>query len=136
MASSAPRSARPPIAWTAPRRPAAAAGGPSARGPSGPAARLPGSPGPSSGPSRVGGGLILVAPWLRSVTFGTPVLDAPLTPFLGSAQNVYYAVVPWLAYPLAGAVFGSMMARAPDRTALFRRGAAVGLVLLGVGSVL
>jgi hypothetical protein len=59
-----------------------------------------------------------------------------LTPFLGSAQNVYYAVVPWLAYPLAGAVFGSMMARSTDRTALFRRGGAVGLVLLVVGSVL
>jgi uncharacterized membrane protein len=84
----------------------------------------------------LGGGLVVVAPWLRSVTFGTPVLDAPLTPFLGSAQNVYYAVVPWLAYPLAGAVFGAMMARSADRTALFRRGAVVGLVLLGIGSLL
>ena len=57
------------------------------------------------------GVLVLVAPWLRGVIFGTPLLDAPLTPFIGSAPNVYYAVVPWLAYPLAGAVFGSMMAR-------------------------
>jgi uncharacterized membrane protein len=82
------------------------------------------------------GALVLVAPWLRTVVFGTPVLDAPLTPFLGSAPNVYYAVVPWLAYPLAGAVFGSMMARSRDRSALFRRGALVGTVLLGIGCVL
>ena len=82
------------------------------------------------------GALVVVAPWLRTVTFGTPVLDAPLTPFLGSAQNVYYAVVPWLAYPLAGAVFGSMMARSTDRSALFRRGAIVGAVLLLIGGVM
>ena len=81
----------------------------------------------------LGGGLVLAAPWLRSVTFGTPILDAPLTPFLGSAPNVYYAVVPWLVYPLAGAVFGSILARTPDRTAVFRRGAAIGFVLLVLG---
>jgi uncharacterized membrane protein len=84
----------------------------------------------------IAGVLVLVAPWLRTVTFGTPLLDAPLTPFLGSAPNVYYAVVPWLAYPLAGAVFGSMMARSSDRTALFRRAAAVGAMLLVIGGAL
>jgi uncharacterized membrane protein len=84
----------------------------------------------------IAGVLILVAPWLRAVTFGSPVLDAPLTPFLGSAPNVYYAVVPWLAYPLAGAVFGAMMARSSDRTALFRRAGLVGAALLVIGGVL
>lgn len=84
----------------------------------------------------IAGLLILVAPSLRGVAFGTPVLDAPLTPFLGSAPNVYYAVVPWLAYPLAGAVFGSMMARSSDRSALFQRAAVVGLGLLLIGGVL
>jgi surface polysaccharide O-acyltransferase-like enzyme len=80
--------------------------------------------------------LVLVAPALRAVTFGSPVLDAPLTPFLGSAPNVYYAVVPWLAYPLAGAVFGSMIARSADRTGLFRRAAVLGVVLLAIGCAL
>jgi uncharacterized membrane protein len=80
--------------------------------------------------------LILVAPWLRAVTFGSPLLDAPLTPLLGSAPNVYYAFVPWLAYPLVGAIFGSMMARSPDRTALFRRAAVVGVCLLLIGGAL
>jgi uncharacterized membrane protein len=82
------------------------------------------------------GSLILVAPWLRAVTFGSPLLDAPLTPLLGSAPNVYYAFVPWLAYPLVGAIFGSMMARSPDRTALFRRAAVVGVCLLLIGGAL
>lgn len=80
--------------------------------------------------------LVLLAPWLRTVEFGTPLLDAPLTPILSSAPNVYYAVVPWMAYPLAGAVFGALIARAADRTRLFRRGAAVGIVLLLVGGAL
>ena len=80
--------------------------------------------------------LVLAAPWLRTVTFGNPLLDAPLTPLLGAAPNVYYAIVPWLAYPLAGAVFGSLMARSSDRVALFRRGAVVGAVLLAIGGVL
>jgi len=84
----------------------------------------------------IGGALVLLAPWLRTIAFGTPLLDAPLTPILGSAPNVYYAVVPWLVFPLAGAVFGTRMAGAPDRTALFRRGALVGLGFLLVGGVL
>ncbi len=84
----------------------------------------------------IAGVVVALAPWLRTVQLGTPILDAPLTPILGSAPNVYYAVVPWLAYPLAGAVFGSMLARSPDRGRLFRRGAAVGVVLLVVGGVL
>jgi uncharacterized membrane protein len=75
----------------------------------------------------------VVAPWLRGVTFGTPLLDAPLTPFLGSAPNVYYAVVPWLVYPLVGAVFGGIVARASDRAEVFRRGALIGLGFVFVG---
>ncbi len=84
----------------------------------------------------IAGVLILVAPWARSIAVGTPVLDAPLTPFVGSAPNVYYAIVPWLMYPLAGAVFGRIMVRAVDRTAVFRRGAVVGLVLLLIGGAM
>jgi uncharacterized membrane protein len=76
------------------------------------------------------GALAIAAPWLRSLTFGTPLLDGPLTPILGSAPNVYYAVVPWLVYPLIGAVFGRLVAAAPDRTAIFRRAALLGLALL------
>jgi uncharacterized membrane protein len=80
--------------------------------------------------------LVVIAPFLRGASFGTAVLDAPLTPVLGSAPNVYYALVPWLAYPLTGAVFGSIMARSPDRPALFRRAAVVGAGLVALGCVL
>ncbi len=75
----------------------------------------------------------LVAPWLRTVAFGTPVLDAPLTPFLGSAQNVYYAVIPWVVYPLVGAVFGAAIVRSTDQRRMFRRAAVLGLALVAVG---
>jgi uncharacterized membrane protein len=82
----------------------------------------------------LGGALVLVAPWLRSLTFGTPLLDGPLTPILGSAPNVYYAVVPWLVYPLTGAVFGRLVAGASDRVAIFRRGAVLGVALLAAAA--
>jgi uncharacterized membrane protein len=78
-------------------------------------------------------GVALLSPWLRTLTFGTPVLDAPLTPFLGSAPNVYYAVIPWVIYPLAGAVFGSLIAQVPNRRRTFRRGALLGLAIVVVG---
>ena len=84
----------------------------------------------------VAGGLVLVAPLVKGITFGTPILDGPLTPFIGGAPNVYYAVVPWLAYALGGAVFGDVIARSRDRTGVFRRGAGIGLVLLVIGGVL
>jgi uncharacterized membrane protein len=84
------------------------------------------------------GALVLVAPWLRTVAIGNSILDAPLTPFIGSAPNVYYAVVPWLAYPLAGAVFGSLIARAAEPTLVFRRAAMIGvaLIVVGIGLIL
>jgi uncharacterized membrane protein len=91
---------------------------------------------PSAAWLAMAGVLVLVAPWLRGVRFGTPILDAPLTPFVSSAPNVFYAVVPWLAYSLGGAVFGAAIARTEDRAQLFRRAALVGLGLIAIGSVL
>jgi hypothetical protein len=79
------------------------------------------------------GVLVLIAPPIRTFTAGTPLLDAPLTPILGHAQNVYYAVIPWLMFPLGGAVFGRAMARTRDRGRLFVRAAGLGVVLLVVG---
>jgi uncharacterized membrane protein len=80
--------------------------------------------------------LILIAPSLRTFAVGNSLLDAPLTPFVGSAPNVYYAVVPWLMYPLVGAVFGRIITHAADRAAIFRRGAAIGAALIAAGLVL
>jgi Heparan-alpha-glucosaminide N-acetyltransferase, catalytic len=82
------------------------------------------------------GVVVLAGPVLRGFEFGTPLLDGPLTPVLGGAPNVYYAVVPWIAFPLCGAVFGAVVARAPTgehRTRIFRYGAVLGLVLCAVG---
>src|SRR5690242_17215510 len=67
--------------------------------------------------------VVLTGPFVRGLEFGTPLLDGPLTPILGGAPNVYYAVVPWIAFPLCGAVFGGIVARAPaghGRTRVFR----------------
>jgi uncharacterized membrane protein len=80
--------------------------------------------------------VVLIAPPVRTFVAGTPLLDAPLTPILGSAPNVYYALIPWLAFPLGGAVFGAAMARTDDRGRLFRRGVAVGIPLLAAGIAL
>jgi uncharacterized membrane protein len=80
--------------------------------------------------------VVATGPFVRGLEFGTPLLDAPLTPVLGGAPNVYYAVVPWIAYPLVGAVFGSIVARAMDgsaRTKVFRRAAVLGLALCATG---
>jgi len=83
--------------------------------------------------------VVLTGPVLRGLEFGTPVLDGPLTPILGGAPNVYYAVVPWIAFPLSGAVFGTFVASAQAvarRTRVFRAAALLGLALCGVGAVL
>lgn len=78
-------------------------------------------------------GVVIAGPFLRGLEFGSPLLDAPLTPILGGAPNVYYAVVPWIAFPLVGAVFGSLVARAPDRARVFRWAALAGIVLCAAG---
>jgi uncharacterized membrane protein len=84
----------------------------------------------------LGTAVVLAGPLLRGLEFGTPLLDAPLTPVLGGAPNVYYAVVPWIAYPLVGAAFGTVMARATDRARVFRAAAAVGVGLCGAAIAL
>jgi hypothetical protein len=76
---------------------------------------------------------------VRGLDFGVSLLDAPLTPILGGAPNVYYAVVPWVAYPLVGAVFGAILARAgsaADRPRVFRGGAIIGGLLCIAGVAL
>lgn len=84
----------------------------------------------------IAAGIVVAGPFLRGLEFGTPLLDAPLTPILGGAPNVYYAVVPWIAYPLVGGVFGSLVARAPDRARVFRNGALLGVALCAAGIAL
>ena len=84
----------------------------------------------------IGAAVVVAGPVLRGLEFGTPLLDAPLTPVLGGAPNVYYAVVPWIAFPLVGAVFGSVVARAPDHAQIFRWSALVGLGLCAAGIAL
>jgi len=86
----------------------------------------------------IGGAIVLTGPIVRGLEFGTPLLDGPLTPVLGGAPNVYYAVVPWIAFPLCGAVFGRFVARAAGgdaRTRVFRWAAllGVGLCVIGAG---
>ena len=83
--------------------------------------------------------VVMAGPVLRGLEFGTPLLDGPLTPVLGGAPNVYYAVVPWVAFPLCGAVFGSFVARAAagaGRTRVFRLAALVGVGLCFAGVAL
>jgi uncharacterized membrane protein len=82
----------------------------------------------------VGAAVVLAGPFIRGLDFGTPLLDGPLTPVLGGAPNVYYAVVPWIAFPLLGGVFGAVVERATDRTRVFRRGALLGAALCAAGS--
>jgi uncharacterized membrane protein len=80
--------------------------------------------------------VVLAGPFLRGLEFGTPLLDGPLTPILSGAPNVYYAVIPWIAFPLAGGMYGALVARAADRTRVFRIGAVVGVGLCAVGIAL
>jgi uncharacterized membrane protein len=84
--------------------------------------------------------IVLAGPFLRGLEFGTPLLDGPLTPVLGGAPNVYYAVVPWIAFPLVGAAYGAVMAGAGNdgrrRIRVFRVGALVGTAMCAAGIAL
>lgn len=90
----------------------------------------------------LGAAVVLVGPFLRGLELGIPLLDGPLTPILSGAPNVYYAVIPWIGFPLFGAVYGAAMARAgraPDgrapaaRIRVFRLGALLGVALCAAG---
>jgi uncharacterized membrane protein len=84
----------------------------------------------------VGAVVVVAGPFVRGLEFGTPLLDGPLTPVLGGAPNVYYAVVPWIAFPLVGAVYGTLVARSANRPRVFRWGAVLGLALCATGVAL
>jgi uncharacterized membrane protein len=87
----------------------------------------------------IAGVVVLTGPFVRGLEFGTALLDGPLTPVLGGAPNVYYAVVPWIAFPLVGAVFGRIVARSTDpdaRRRVFRWGALLGGALCAAGVAL
>ena len=71
----------------------------------------------------IAGAVVLLPPLLRTVAFGTPLLDALLTPFLGSAPNVTTRSSPTVL-PAGGR--GLRVDHGPGQgsTAIFRRGAA------------
>jgi uncharacterized membrane protein len=85
-------------------------------------------------------GVVLAGPSLRELEFGTPLLDGPLTPVLGGAPNVYYAVVPWIGFPLLGAAYGRLMAGAENdpaaRIRVFRLGGLLGVAMCAAGIAL
>ncbi|MBF8290516.1 MAG: hypothetical protein HW391_1484, partial [Chloroflexi bacterium] len=76
----------------------------------------------------VGAGVVIVAPLVRGVTDDIPVIGALMTPVWGGAPNVYYALFPWLVYPLVGAVAGQRLAGAEDRARTMGALGAVGVV--------
>ena len=82
--------------------------------------------------------LAAAGPLIRGLSFGTPILDGPLTPVLGGAPNVYYAAVPWVVVPLGGAVFGRYLASTgpAGRSRVFRIGGLIGIALLAAGAIL
>jgi uncharacterized membrane protein len=84
----------------------------------------------------LGVAVTLVAPLARGFHTGIPLLDGPLTPILGDAPNVYYAVLPWLVYPLTGGVFGAIIDRSTDRARVFRRAGLLGVALCVIAGVL
>lgn len=81
--------------------------------------------------------VVLAAPWVRGSTDHLPILGALLTPVWGGAPNVYYAVFPWLVYPLVGAVVGQRVAGAADRARTLREVGWIGVVAtaLGIGLI-
>ena len=84
----------------------------------------------------LGAAIAAAEPLLHGLNFGTPLLDGPLTPVIGGAPNVFYAVVPWVTYALIGGVFGRMLVGSPDRRRFFRRGALLGAGLIGISGVM
>ncbi len=81
-------------------------------------------------------GVVLVAPWVRGLTDDLPVAGVFLAPVWGGAPNVYYALFPWLVYPLVGAVVGQRLASSTDRARTMRRIGAVGVVCCVAGIAL
>lgn len=82
----------------------------------------------------VAAGLVVAAPALRGTTTGIALLDVALMPIWGGAENVFYAVFPWAAYPIAGAVIGQRLASSTDRAATIRRLGRLGLALCAAGA--
>jgi len=75
-------------------------------------------------------------PLLHGLNVGVSLVDGLITPIVGGPPNAYYTVVPWLAYPLVGTVFGAILVRAADRPRLFGLAAGVGLGLMAVAGIL
>ncbi len=75
----------------------------------------------------------LGAPLLWGRMSGAPLLDRGLELLWGTGDMVQFPLLPWLSYPLTGLAFGTWLVASPERDALFRRTAGVGLLLLLTG---
>ncbi len=82
----------------------------------------------------VAAGVALVAPLLWGISTGQPVVDTALALLWGTDWNVFFPLLPWIAYPLVGFAFGRALVERTDRRR-FVRLAGVGGFGLGLAGV-
>jgi uncharacterized membrane protein len=60
---------------------------------------------------------------------GSPVGDYFLSLLWGTGDNIHYPLIPWLAYPLFGKVYGHYLAASRNKGTFFLRSGSMGLLL-------
>ena len=80
-------------------------------------------------------GCSVVAPLLWGWTSGIGPLDAVLQVVWGGEWYVFFPVFPWIAYPLAGLAYGTLLVRSTDRRAFVRHTGVVGAAIGVAGLV-
>jgi len=85
----------------------------------------------------LGAAAVLLAPALWGVTTGNAPLDHLLALLWGSDWYVFFPLFGWIAYPLAGLAYGTLLVRSADPHAFVRRGAIVGTIvgIAGLGLI-
>lgn len=78
----------------------------------------------------------VVSPLLWGRTVGHPLVDGGLALLWGDAWNVFFPLLPWVAYPLAGMAYGRLLVRSGQRIRFMRGAAVAGLAVGGVGLAL
>ncbi len=82
----------------------------------------------------LGAAAVLVAPVLWGISTGIGPLDHVLALLWGRDWYVFFPLFGWIAYPLAGLAYGTLLVRSPDPHRFIRRGAVLGAAV-GVGGL-
>lgn len=76
--------------------------------------------------------VLLITPFLRKISTDIPIIDFFTSHIWGTEKPIYFPLLPWLAYPIIGMIYGHYLIDAKNKTLFTWRSVGIGIILMAI----